>query len=238
MIHLDVKTRYNLLLVGPWGTPSLSLSSPPMSSLFSLFAPERVFASPSFPDTYSLFQNEDSHNPINPKDLFTLSQNTRVSPHPSSEISSRPSSLSPNSAPSVLEPTRTPWSGFSFSPRNLSALCVSALSFSHRSAFGPKPSVSCFPSSPLQSTLTKKEGRAPLLATHHSSLTTSSSTHRNPRKPSRIMLVRTLSCATGGYLRWDRHSCLSRPTTHCPLLTGSTSTLAPHQTRCQNDANE
>jgi|SRR5277367_6713719 len=50
----------------------------PHALTLSLFAHKAVFASPSFPNTYSLFQKEYSRKSNNPKALFTLSRNTRV----------------------------------------------------------------------------------------------------------------------------------------------------------------
>lgn len=111
------------------------------------------------------FQNEDLPNPINPKELFTLSQNTRVSPHPSSKFSPG-SSLSVNSAPSVSNPT----------PNHT------------------QPD----PPSPLQSTLTKKQGRGCFwssLATHHSPLP-----HQHKRITANSLescSYALLSCTTG-----------------------------------------
>jgi len=158
MLQFRVKIRYKPLLVRPSDNRSLSiLSSPPITSLF---AQKRVFASPSFPETYSLFQNEYSRTPFSPKDLFTLSQNTRVSPHPSPKASPRCSTLSADSAPfamkiwpttrRVILPRMTALPIFMFSGYSPAAgRTVSKRAGNHTPADPP---------SPLQSTPTKNRG--------------------------------------------------------------------------------
>jgi|SRR5277367_719150 len=223
MLQFGVKIRNHSFLPPPPQSPSLSApASAPTSSLFSHFTQNRVFASPSFPKTYSLFQHEDSRNPLNPKDLFTLSQNTWVSPHPSPKISSRCFSLSVNSATSALKSTHN----------------------------HTQPD----PPSPLQSTLTENRGRgggtakrfsiadsrdeswlSPLPFTRPSRITSQrSATHTNARNPIpfKRLLHSSLHTPGVGYPNLQAFQLSDVPTPQPP------STLAPRETRCQNDADK
>jgi len=71
---------------GVFSGSSAVSAAPPTPSLFSPFAQECVFASPSFPDTYSLFQKEYSRNPQQFKSfIHSFAKHPGVTLTPSSE---------------------------------------------------------------------------------------------------------------------------------------------------------